>query len=226
MDKNKKWKPIPGYSLYACNKLGQIKNKKTGHILRQKVDKKGYLSIALRKDSSYKTLCVHRLVGETFIGPLPEDKQTNHIDGNKQNAAASNLEYITCSENALHAFDMGLRVAMKGINHPLSKLNNFNVRTICDMLSSGKFSQREIGDVFGVASHTISDINTRTAWTHITDDYCWTPMPSKGVTEHDVPKIREMLKEGTSGVEIAKMFNITKAAVSAIKSRKNWGWVK
>lgn len=35
----------------------------------------------------------------------------NHIDGSKLNNNAANLEWVTCSENHLHAYATGLRVS-------------------------------------------------------------------------------------------------------------------
>jgi hypothetical protein len=63
--------------------------------------KNGYLSIY----GQY----VHRIVGKCFI-PNSENKPCiNHKDGNKANNAVSNLEWVTYSENHLHAFAKGFR---------------------------------------------------------------------------------------------------------------------
>lgn len=60
-----------------------------------------------------KKYALHRLVALTFI-ENPENKPfVNHIDGNKLNNKAENLEWLTCSENNLHAHKIGLNKGSK-----------------------------------------------------------------------------------------------------------------
>ncbi len=66
-----------------------------------------YIFIAGKKK---RKLClVHRLVAENFI-PNPLNKpEVNHKNGIKSHNQDSNLEWTTVSENAEHAFKLGLR---------------------------------------------------------------------------------------------------------------------
>lgn len=55
-----------------------------------------------------ETYLVHRLIAEAYI-PNPDNKPyINHIDGNGNNNAVCNLEWVTPGENVKHAWATGL----------------------------------------------------------------------------------------------------------------------
>lgn len=120
MEKDKEiWKVIPGYSGYEASSHGNIRNSHSSSLIRQKFsynDCKNYLSVGLYHDhEGYNTRYVHQLVCEAFHGPRPEKDPvkgnyvTNHIDGNKHNNRADNLEWVLHSDNMIHAMQIGLR---------------------------------------------------------------------------------------------------------------------
>ena len=96
------WKDIN--EKYAVSNHGHVKNKNRGNILKGTVNDKGYILVRVE---DRKLTRLHHLVGAAFIGPRPTGWDTNHIDGNKQNNHASNLEYCTKSENSRHALNNG-----------------------------------------------------------------------------------------------------------------------
>ena len=62
----------------------------------------------LSKNGVVKTIRIHRLVLEAFLGPSPVGYETNHRDGNKSNNSIENLEWVTPLENRKHATLNGL----------------------------------------------------------------------------------------------------------------------
>jgi hypothetical protein len=54
------------------------------------------------------TKTIHRLVAAEFLGTCPKGIQVNHKDGDRLNNHASNLEYVTPSENTRHSVVAGL----------------------------------------------------------------------------------------------------------------------
>lgn len=53
----------------------------------------------MHKDGKQKTVRVHQLVAEAFIGTCPKGMQARHLDGNRMNPCLSNLEYGTATQN-------------------------------------------------------------------------------------------------------------------------------
>ena len=78
-----------------------------GRVLKTQPNSKGYLRFSLLINGKRKFFFVHRLVAEKYI-PNPGMKtQINHIDGNKTNNRADNLEWMTNNENRQHALKNG-----------------------------------------------------------------------------------------------------------------------
>jgi hypothetical protein len=112
---DEEWKDIPsdiikGNKGYKISKYGRVKNHK-GRITEGSNHESGYLWVSIAP----KQYLLHRLVAKTFI-PNPENKeQVNHIDGNKQNACANNLEWCSNTENQIHKVNYGLSNCTKKI---------------------------------------------------------------------------------------------------------------
>ena len=103
------WKDIKDYeNYYQVSNLGNIRNKITNKILVGDTNSGGYKRVSLYQPLR-KRFFVHRLVAYHFCENYSIDKVVNHKDGNKQNNCASNLEWVTRSENDLHAFKNNLR---------------------------------------------------------------------------------------------------------------------
>ena len=106
------WKDISGYEgLYQVSNLGSVRNVKTGKSKVAGITPYGYKRVVLYADGKRKWFQVHRLVAMAFIPNEEGKREVNHIDGNKLNNNAANLEWATSSENHLHAYENGLRHA-------------------------------------------------------------------------------------------------------------------
>lgn len=156
---------IEGYPNYTISDSGVVMSRTTGKPLIGTVAS-GYRKVMLRNTGSYKFFLVHRLVGLAFI-PNPENKPcVNHIDGDKKNNAASNLEWCTYSENTRHAVRLGLQKGMPGMRHPEAKLDDSQIPEIRQRVAEGE-TQTSVAKDYGVTQATISLISRRKLWPHI-----------------------------------------------------------
>lgn len=106
------WKNIKGYEgLYQVSNMGRVKSlerkvtKGDGErtvkerILKPCMDRGGYLLVVLYAGGKRKTLKVHRLVCEAFHDNPDSKPDVNHINEDKTDNRACNLEWSTRREN-------------------------------------------------------------------------------------------------------------------------------
>lgn len=114
---NELWKDIKGYEgRYQISNLGNcrsIQDNKGNYReltrvprIRSKTCKYLYIQFFIKDRPTQ--FAIHRLVAITFIDNPDNKPMVNHIDGNKLNNNACNLEWVTCSENHKHAYKTGL----------------------------------------------------------------------------------------------------------------------
>ena len=99
------WKDIEESELHQISSFGNVKNKKTNKIIKGDINNAGYKRVTFGN----KHYFIHRLVAKYFCKGYKDGLIVNHIDGNKTNNNMNNLEWVTRSENDLHAFKLKLR---------------------------------------------------------------------------------------------------------------------
>lgn len=108
------WKPLVYHGEYfgdthEISDSGILRNAKTKKELKKTLNKQGYFMVVISRGRNRKiAVKIHRAVAENFVNGFLENLIINHKDGNKENNNKENLEWVTCSENQIHAVKMDL----------------------------------------------------------------------------------------------------------------------
>jgi len=158
------WRPVTVANLgdfYEVSNLGRVRSldricyglkarRVDGKIIRPATNKFGYANVNLFRDGRCKSIHVHRLVALAFVPNPLNLPVVNHIDGNKGNSIAINLEWTTDQGNRQHAIDIGRITLFQKL---LSADEVAEIRKL-----RNKMTQVEIAKLFGVTQTNISAI--------------------------------------------------------------------
>ena len=148
---------------YEITRDGQVINKNTNRTLKPQPNGKGYLRVSI----GGKLVFVHRLVAEKYI-PNPNNyEQVNHIDGNKLNNNADNLEWVSNQKNREHAVKNGLH--LQGEDCPWSKLDWEKVEYI---RNHPEIDIKYFAEKYKVSISTIKDVKNYKTWKNKIEKIC------------------------------------------------------
>jgi hypothetical protein len=175
------WKDIPNYEgYYQISNLGRVisltrivldkngvaKNIKSKAIKSTLNKYNGYLTIAPCVNSKNKQLYVHRLVLSAFTNNPFNKKFVNHKNGIKTDNRLENLEWVTPSENSIHAVEIGLSKT-KGGSNPMAKLTQEHILDIRKRFADGISAYKIAKDLGFISNSAIRLIVLRKRWKHI-----------------------------------------------------------
>jgi hypothetical protein len=163
------WRPIPDRDGYFVSDRGALRGKRG--ILKGSTDKDGYAVLTPQNPSHKRTLKIHRLVYEAFVGPIGEDLCINHKNGIKNDNRVENLEAVSISENVLHSFRaLGRRGRntnpLKGEQHHQAKFSSSDVLTMRRLFADGR-SIKDIASSYDATPSLVRRIVNRKLWSHL-----------------------------------------------------------
>lgn len=168
------WLVCEDIPTYEVSQFGRIRNTRMGIPRVPPINRHhGYRYITVWNPTSKKgiTHYLHRLVAKAFL-VRPEGKtEVNHIDGDKTNCDATNLEWVTHKQNIAHAIhvlkrhgSIHLARTYRGESHHKSKLNWEKVRAIRQAYHVDKVTLKKLADAYGVSVTSIHKIVTGKCW--------------------------------------------------------------
>jgi len=167
MENEEVWRDIDGFAGYQISNKGRVRSFRlhnvgqihgcdrigdTCRIMNTKSDDgNGYLKVMLRKNGKGYCRKIHRLVAEAFI-PNPDGlNSVNHINNNKSDNRAENLEWMEHGENVSKSYRDGLH------NYDISRRRIPYMTIDTFTLEEHYFNSREeLADFLGLDSSTIS----------------------------------------------------------------------
>lgn len=163
--------PVKNYEKYFhINEFGDVFSLRSRKILKTRISKSGYVTFATKICKENVFFFVHKLLAQTFISNDDVNKtQVNHVDGVKLNNSLGNLEWVTPSENIIHAYTNGLAKSPNGTKHYRCTITEQDVVNIKLLHVPNKFGKRKISKLLGISVDVVGGILRKdySSWKHI-----------------------------------------------------------
>lgn len=182
------------YNCYMVSNCGRVFNCITQTFNTIYTAYGNYLSVSLATINGYKSILLYRLMMLCFY-PIdnPDLYDVNHKDGNKTHDELYNLEWVTKSENIIHAYNTGLHHTGEDNIH--STISNETAIAICEKLQEGKLTNKQIADVFNTTESVVSGIKQGYTWKFISKDYNFYQRPGRLLTDANVEQICQYFQD-------------------------------
>jgi len=219
------WKDIEGYPNYKISNMGNVYSNNISRNLRLMVGTHGYYVVNPSANGRQKCLCVHVLVADHFLTSDGGYECVNHIDGNKLNNKAVNLEKVTYKENSQHAYDTGLQPDRNGIGW---KRTEEDIRLICENLKT-----KRVMDVVrdtGFPESLVRVIKAKRVWVKVTSEYEFFDIKDAGanrynakLTQAQAEEIRETYaKYKTPSRKLGEIYGCSKPVILNIIHNRSY----
>jgi len=144
------------------NKFGEMDRTFKGGILKQHVSSRGYMMSELNYNKKIKTVLIHRLVYENFVGELIKGMVIHHKDGNKLNNHFTNLEQLDYFQHTnIHShepWNKGMKMSSQHLEKCLQSRNK-RYLSIClqtSVLRNSGIKIKHISEMLNISSRQVS----------------------------------------------------------------------
>lgn len=148
------------HGIYEVNESAEIRNVVTKKKRKKTLNKRhGRYYLSYQHNGKCYCIKVSRIVAMAFIPNLKNLSDVNHINGDKTDDNACNLEWMSRGDNIRHAIKNGLKPSRKGMHNKPHKPYNVKIRPILQICANSGEVVSEHTGVADAARNTGFDIS-------------------------------------------------------------------
>lgn len=223
------WKEHPDYYAEFSSNGIQVRDSVTKEPIEPFIWGR-YMNIILRskKTGKLEPVSLHKQIALLFVPNPDPDKydEIHHINSDRFRNWPWNLQW---SDRKTHIGLHALMGTYMGENNSQAKYTEYQIKHACKLLQDHPdWTYNNIGELTGVAWHTVRDIYQHNEWTHISKDYHF---PKRETTSYykksQIHQVCELLQNSPDLTfdDIAARTGVSKSVVGGIFRHELWNTV-